>query len=124
MSDIVDMLRLRACSLDEQPEHDHGHSDCYLEREAADEIERLRSDVDRWRKTVDAVRNSYDEHVFIPYTLKKAIAKRDITFENLTAEQWFEIYKWFYNARYGEFPEFRSVPQESETDDLRRDLPA
>ena len=41
-NDIVQMLRLRACSLDEQPEHDHGHSDCYLEREAADEIERLR----------------------------------------------------------------------------------
>jgi hypothetical protein len=43
MSDIVEMLRLRACSLEEYLEHDHGHSDCYLEREAADEIERLRS---------------------------------------------------------------------------------
>jgi hypothetical protein len=43
MSDIVEMLRLRACSVEEYPEHDHGHSDCYLEREAADEIELLRS---------------------------------------------------------------------------------
>jgi hypothetical protein len=43
MSDIVEMLRLRACSQEEYLEHDHGHSDCYLERTAADEIERLRS---------------------------------------------------------------------------------
>jgi hypothetical protein len=44
MSDIVQMLRLRACPAEgEYLEHDHGHSDCYLEREAADEIERLRS---------------------------------------------------------------------------------
>lgn len=42
MSDIVKMLRLRACSPEEYLEHDHGHSDCYLEREAADEIETLR----------------------------------------------------------------------------------
>lgn len=42
-NDIVDQLRRRACSVEEQPESDHGHSDCYLEREAADEIERLRS---------------------------------------------------------------------------------
>jgi hypothetical protein len=44
MSDIVEMLRLRACSVEEQPDHDHGHSDCYLEREAADEIEDLRAE--------------------------------------------------------------------------------
>jgi hypothetical protein len=43
MDDIVKMLRLRACSPEEYLEHDHGHSDCYLEREAADEIERLRA---------------------------------------------------------------------------------
>ena len=44
MSDIVEMLRLRACPPEgEYLEHDHGHSDCYLEREAADEIERLRA---------------------------------------------------------------------------------
>jgi len=53
MSDIVDMLRLRACSLDEQPEHDHGHTDCYLEREAADEIERLRSLITAWADALD-----------------------------------------------------------------------
>ncbi len=44
MKDIVEMLRMRACPPEgEYLEHDHGHSDCYLEREAADEIERLRS---------------------------------------------------------------------------------
>lgn len=44
MGDIVEMLRQRACPPEgEYLEHDHGHSDCYLEREAADEIERLRA---------------------------------------------------------------------------------
>lgn len=56
MSDIVDMLRLRACSLDEQPEHDHGHTDCYLEREAADEIERLRSKLAQLESETDDLR--------------------------------------------------------------------
>jgi hypothetical protein len=44
MNDIVELLRMRACPPEgEYLEHDHGHSDCYLERTAADEIERLRS---------------------------------------------------------------------------------
>jgi hypothetical protein len=48
MSDIVEMLRLRACPPEgEYLEHDHGHSDCYLEREAADEIEDLRFKIER-----------------------------------------------------------------------------
>lgn len=43
-NDIVELLRQRACPPEgEYLEHDHGHSDCYLEREAADEIERLRA---------------------------------------------------------------------------------
>jgi hypothetical protein len=43
-NDIVELLRMRACPPEgEYLESDHGHSDCYLEREAADEIERLRS---------------------------------------------------------------------------------
>lgn len=43
-NDIVELLRLRACPPEgEYLESDHGHSDCYLEREAADEIERLRA---------------------------------------------------------------------------------
>lgn len=46
--DIVQMLRLRACPPEgEFIEHDHGHSDCYLEREAADEIGRLRMEIVR-----------------------------------------------------------------------------
>ena len=40
---LVEQLRQRACPPEgEYLEHDHGHSDCYLEREAADEIETLR----------------------------------------------------------------------------------
>lgn len=44
MNDIVLELRRRACTTAENPEHDHGHTDCYLERTAADEIERLRAE--------------------------------------------------------------------------------
>jgi hypothetical protein len=48
-NDIVNLLRMRACpSAGEYLESDHGHSDCYLEREAADEIERLRSLISEW----------------------------------------------------------------------------
>lgn len=47
MSKLVAELRLRACSIEEQPEHDHGHTDCYLERTAADEIEWLRGIIAR-----------------------------------------------------------------------------
>lgn len=55
MSDIVEMLRLRACPPEgEYLEHDHGHSDCYLEREAADEIERLRRFITDWADADDA----------------------------------------------------------------------
>jgi hypothetical protein len=47
-NDIVELLRLRACPPEgEYLESDHGHSDCYLEREAADEIERLRAELSR-----------------------------------------------------------------------------
>jgi hypothetical protein len=52
-NDIVKQLRLRACSVEEQPASDHGHSDCYLEREAADEIERLRNLIAAWADTDD-----------------------------------------------------------------------
>lgn len=52
--DIVEMLRQRACPpTGEYLEHDHGHSDCYLERKAADEIERLRSLIVYWCDIVD-----------------------------------------------------------------------
>ena len=45
--DLVEQLRHRACPPEgEYLEHDHGHSDCYLEREAADEIETLREIAD------------------------------------------------------------------------------
>jgi hypothetical protein len=50
---IVKQLRLRACSVEEQPASDHGHSDCYLEREAADEIERLHTLITAWADADD-----------------------------------------------------------------------
>lgn len=82
----------------------------------SDDIEQLRAENDRlratvkvWQAQVESVKESFSESVFIPYTLSKAIAKRDITFENLTAEQWFEIYKWFYKNRYDEFPDETEV---------------
>jgi hypothetical protein len=45
--DIVQRLRNRACPAGEPhtsdtPEHDHGHTDCWLYHTAADEIENLR----------------------------------------------------------------------------------
>jgi len=50
MSDIVERLRERACPAGEphtgdDPKADHGHTDCWLHHQAADEIERLRSEV-------------------------------------------------------------------------------
>lgn len=54
--DIVELLRQRACPPEEYLEHDHGHSDCYLEREAADEIERLRSKLAQQESETDSVR--------------------------------------------------------------------
>lgn len=48
-NDIVNLLRMRACPPEgDYIESDHGHSDCYLEREAADEIERLRLLINEW----------------------------------------------------------------------------
>ena len=53
-NDIVELLRMRACpSEGEYLESDHGHSDCYLEREAADEIERLRELITEWANADD-----------------------------------------------------------------------
>lgn len=61
-NDLVEQLRQRACPPEgEYLEHDHGHSDCYLEREAADEIERLRSLITAWADADDAV--SRDDYV-------------------------------------------------------------
>jgi len=48
MNDIVKQLRDRACQAGlphtgDSPKEDHGHTDCWLHHQAADEIERLRS---------------------------------------------------------------------------------
>ena len=49
--DIVEQLKARACPAGlphtgDAPEQDHGHTDCYLEGQAAAEIERLREEVE------------------------------------------------------------------------------
>lgn len=51
--DIVSALRERACPAGlpwtaEAPEEDHGHTDCWLQHQAADEIERLRNLIITW----------------------------------------------------------------------------
>ena len=82
-NDIVELLRMRACPPEgEYLESDHGHSDCYLEREAADEIERLRNEILRLRQK----RMAQSHEIAV---LRSKLAQL-----------------------------------ESETDDLRRDLPA
>lgn len=47
MTDLVSELRARACPAGkpwtgDDPKSDHGHTDCWLHHQAADEIERLR----------------------------------------------------------------------------------
>ncbi len=74
MSDIVEMLRLRACPPEgEYLEHDHGHSDCYLEREAADEIERLRSLITEWADAEDVMNTERIDAAYI--ALRKAVGR-------------------------------------------------
>lgn len=51
MNDIVKQLRDRACQAGlphtgDNPKEDHGHTDCWLHHQAADEIERLRALLD------------------------------------------------------------------------------
>lgn len=58
MNDIVTQLRARACPAGkpwtgDNPEEDHGHTDCWLHHQAADEIERLRSLITAWADADD-----------------------------------------------------------------------
>ena len=60
-SDIVKMLRDRACPAGEpwtgdNPEEDHGHTDCWLMHQAAGEIERLRD----WQRQAEEVLERWD----------------------------------------------------------------
>jgi len=75
--DIVELLRLRACPAEgEYLEHDHGHSDCYLEREAADEIERLRSLINAWADAEDEADMIRGFDLFTAYeSLRKAVGR-------------------------------------------------
>ena len=66
MNDIVIQLRDRACPAGlpytaDRPQDDHGHTDCWLHHQAADEIERLRSLITAWADADDAV--SHDDYV-------------------------------------------------------------
>ena len=69
--DIVEQLRDRACQSGlphtaDNPREDHGHTDCWLHHQAADEIERLRALITEW---ADA---EYEEHVVYggPWTVR------------------------------------------------------
>jgi hypothetical protein len=67
-NDIVELLRMRSCPPEgEYLESDHGHSDCYLEREAADEIERLRLLISEW---ADAQDNRVSDGGYDPRSIK------------------------------------------------------
>lgn len=51
--ELVGMLRDRACPTGlphtgNDPKEDHGHTDCWLHHQAADEIERLRALITAW----------------------------------------------------------------------------
>jgi hypothetical protein len=56
--ELVKQLRERACPAGlpytgTNPEEDHGHTDCWLHHQAADEIERLRSLITEWADADD-----------------------------------------------------------------------
>lgn len=110
--DLVEQLRHRACPPEgEYLEHDHGHSDCYLEREAADEIERLRTENERLRSLIGEWAYSADE---------RAIHLRSGDLSESIDKRHYDACEALVKA-VG-FP--RLARQEFETDDLRRDLPA
>ena len=60
-SDLVTELRNRACPAGlpwtgDHPQEDHGHTDCWLHHQAADEIERLRSKLAQLESETDDLR--------------------------------------------------------------------
>ena len=121
--DIVKLLRQRACPPEgEYIEHDHGHSDCYLEREAADEIERLRYQAEQLDERCTKLRELIADWVAARDKWNKAMWNSDLTTEQRSLiEQ--ELTRSI-NLLTVEAAWPRSVPRGSETDDLRRDLPA
>ena len=61
-ADIVTALRQRACPAGlpwtaDNPQDDHGHTDCWLQHQAANEIERLR----RWKAEAAKVLARWDD---------------------------------------------------------------
>ena len=126
MSDIVELLRLRACPPEgEYLEHDHGHSDCYLEREAADEIETLRELADALDERCTKLRAENERLRSLIGEWAYSADERAIHLRSGDLSE--SIDKRHYDAcealvKAVGFP--RLARQEFETDDLRRDLPA
>ena len=55
VENIVEQLRDRACPAGlpytgDSPEEDHGHTDCWLHHQAANEIERLQAIIEMYSK--------------------------------------------------------------------------
>lgn len=121
-NDIVQMLRLRACSVEEQPESDHGHSDCYLEREAADEIELLRYQAEQLDERCTRLRELIAEWVNARDEWNKAMWTKDLTTEQRSLIE--RKLTRSINLLTVEAAWPRSVLQESETADLRWEGPA
>lgn len=80
MSDIVKQLRDRACPAGlphtgDRPEDDHGHTDCWLHHQAADEIERLRSLIIEWADASDDWDDFGDRYAVAWTALRNAVGR-------------------------------------------------
>jgi hypothetical protein len=79
--DIVQQLRDRACPsglphTGDNPEEDHGHTDCWLHHQAADEIERLRALINDWADAEDEADMIRGIDLYIAYqALRKAVGR-------------------------------------------------
>ena len=77
--DIVDRLRERACQAGlphtgDNPKDDHGHTDCWLHHQAADEIERLRALITEWADA-DLVKTPYGPSIHPIIEAEEALRK-------------------------------------------------
>ena len=142
MNDIVWQLRARACPAGEpwtgdNPEEDHGHTDCWLYHQAADEIEQLR----RWKAEATEILARWDS---VADTIEIGPNQLGLHKSDLVAIELNDLRdrseNWEIDCKFDpscddaqmdreaadEIERLRSklAQLESETDDLRRDLPA